>query len=806
MEQFIFHLKKECTQGLPALPISLDEGYHTLSKDQELYYIKLNEKNQYRVLFISLIYAPFLFANEKALKTYSDRLIVSSPYLMDHLIKFYPYAFSLSNLELVPELLSKNKTPENRQLLEDLLRYLSESHLREVNNSLFAYKFNNHFYHELNYLSKLFEEEAAAFNFTLDETYTIKDYLINKILSLKNIYGTAEQADVEIPYSLVFLNNLLADAYFYDQEYDDAIVCYSDAASYSKAPIIESPDIIISKLKLAICFERIKDFKAAIKVHDELIQLVKLEYEQFREKAYISNLLALSCISKAFLLEKEGIDHTALIKDIAGFYNQDGLSTSTKVILLKGLSELTYYKNKHYPLLRIVFDQKFVIPYQLQPNDRLLRVKPNQEQQNAVNSITLYKELVLLMAHEAVNLPFNSKTEIWEIYNSLKNRNSRRKEISDLAKYTSALGDVYFTSIDEQGIQDTFETLEDVCKLLISGDTKRDEAEPNKKYATCCLYHYAYAAKLYQLSGYRDQKIGQYKKILIVVYELLKFYDKHTLQKDKISENCYDLATYILQKIERDTSIVNYSTLQDQIGAIPVNHDGDSRIITTANADIKETKIIICYVFDLLRSKGEAVEYKKMNDDFKRLRQDIQQSMSYTIFTRINELYLTIQLLSDDSLLEEEGFVNKLYAASQAISISQGYGQAYFPGYINLGFLFLAVAKTIESIEDKNESNHSKDLQDSISKELEKLIGYAASITFDAHKYYSLALTYLEKANEMHSQGRTYKNETLSMLFLEEDFSDPYYHFWIARERFLINNGIVEIRINEIKNKLAALK
>ena len=109
---------------------------------------------------------------------------------------------------------------------------MGQTHIRRSESGLFDYKFYDRTHNEITYISKISEEESAAFNFTLDENFAVKSNLIAKIRQLRESHRSLENVDklTENPLaSVVFLNRILGDVRFQDEEYEGAIVCYQDA-------------------------------------------------------------------------------------------------------------------------------------------------------------------------------------------------------------------------------------------------------------------------------------------------------------------------------------------------------------------------------------------------------------------------------------------------------------------------------------------------------------------------------------------------------------------------------------------------
>jgi Cdc6-like AAA superfamily ATPase len=261
---------------------------------EEVDYIRINDKSdkflyfnfndQYRIGFISYLYRPFLIEYGRSFKHYSDSIVASTPYLFDHLLKFHPFAFSFSHLELIPEVLSANKLPSVRTHIKSIIEYLSKKHLRETEVGLFEYKFISRTLNEITFLSRTFEAEAAAFNFTLDESYAIKLHVRNKIRAKKGDYlsnhGASGNSCEEL-FSINYLQTMLGDLHFFDQEYHDAVIAYADAVrsiehiDFVKMKVRDFVTLINTRLKLGLAFERMQSYTDAIPCYSDAIEDVK---------------------------------------------------------------------------------------------------------------------------------------------------------------------------------------------------------------------------------------------------------------------------------------------------------------------------------------------------------------------------------------------------------------------------------------------------------------------------------------------------------------------------------------------------
>jgi hypothetical protein len=244
------------------------------TREDSALYLFFSYNSQYHIGFINYLYRPFLIRFGRSHKLFSDNIIVSTSYLFDHLLKFHPFAFSMTHLELVPENLSVNRTPYLREHIRKIIDYLGGSHIRDIEIGLFDFKFYSRTLNEISFLSKISEQEAAAFNYTLDESYLVKIHILNKIKELQDTYSKFSDSGRHIS-SISHLHEILGDLHFFDQEYDDTIVAYEDAIRSLKEELPTSLSmeefvlLLQNRLKLGLCFEKISSYSKALSRYAE---------------------------------------------------------------------------------------------------------------------------------------------------------------------------------------------------------------------------------------------------------------------------------------------------------------------------------------------------------------------------------------------------------------------------------------------------------------------------------------------------------------------------------------------------------
>ncbi|WP_428662035.1 ATP-binding protein [Runella sp.] len=377
-----------------------------MNENENVLFLDFPFKHQYRFGFISYLFRPFILAQSQVIKKFSDTVLVSMPYLMDHILKFHPFAFSIENLELIPEIITNNRNPMFRFFIEELIKYLRNNHIRETELGLFDYRFFNKTANEITYISKIFEDELAAFNFSLDEMYNVKQYVLTKIKNIRNNYsqlntGVNNEGNSVI-YSIAFLNNLLGDTQYFDQEFDDSIVAYLDGLQLLRECNEDTFERIVLlvkiKLKLGLVYEKMKNNSLALAYFNDAIadirnfvytavvgiDRVRIESRSLEEKELIRNstkklvsyseilqIIHLPYSASLFLQEKHNVEGINIEKiqnyslDLLSIIEHINKKDGNNEIVLSGhyvdMGNLLFYKNfveKKY--VKIVDENPFI--------------------------------------------------------------------------------------------------------------------------------------------------------------------------------------------------------------------------------------------------------------------------------------------------------------------------------------------------------------------------------------------------------------------------------------------------------------
>ncbi|WP_298511823.1 ATP-binding protein [uncultured Kordia sp.] len=253
-------------------------------KDQntDRLFLKFNFNFQYEIGLTASLYRPYIISNSRHLKSLGDKLLFSSSFIIDHIFKFHSFGFSWRNLELIPEVVLVNREPNLRKFIEDLMRFYSSNYIENTTSGIFDYKFRSIVRRELIYLSKTSDLSSAAFNFTLDESLFTKRHYKKKLHELEKRYEKYIPIadDNQFIHSVSFVQTILGDLHFYDKEYDEAIVYYSESIQSLRFPRaitdrkITRHQFLIwlrNQLKLGLTLEKIRAFDSAFSLYKTLI-------------------------------------------------------------------------------------------------------------------------------------------------------------------------------------------------------------------------------------------------------------------------------------------------------------------------------------------------------------------------------------------------------------------------------------------------------------------------------------------------------------------------------------------------------
>lgn len=248
---------------------------------QQDYVLYFSPQDQQKIGFISYLTAPLKNVLINSVSNYNDKLLIEASFLIDHLFKFHGRGFSWRNIEQTPELLDVSKTSDLSDFITSIMEFMQQQHLSPIMVGLYKFKFRKRISEEIAYISRISDEAAALFNFTLNESKPTRQYnirLLNYYMKLNAQVGSSDKKSVY--YDVMSrIHATLADLYFLEENYARALQEYRNSISLldqlkdDKGQ--ESSTTTITRLrntlKMALTCEYSKNYETAYAIYCNLV-------------------------------------------------------------------------------------------------------------------------------------------------------------------------------------------------------------------------------------------------------------------------------------------------------------------------------------------------------------------------------------------------------------------------------------------------------------------------------------------------------------------------------------------------------
>ena len=245
------------------------------------FYLRFDYYDMYMFALMSRIVLPVVYRFDRGKKhKYGDKLLVTSMFFLDHLYKFHRNSFSWRALEASPEIIDVNKVPELREHINDILHYISQNDLKNISNGLYDFRFYKKIAQEISFLTRVSETASAFFNFTLDETYSVKQYYQRKLEKIRKEYDSDKIPVKNTVEELASIHFTLGELYLYEEEIADAVVEFDMAVSilYTIEPAEMTSEHIVllmkSMLSIGIAYEKQNQNDRALLIYIECVKFL----------------------------------------------------------------------------------------------------------------------------------------------------------------------------------------------------------------------------------------------------------------------------------------------------------------------------------------------------------------------------------------------------------------------------------------------------------------------------------------------------------------------------------------------------
>lgn len=255
------------------------------------YILTFNYVSQRKIAFVFYMAYPIMQAIINNATQHGDKILISASFLMNHIYKYHSYSFSWRNLEQAPELLEVYRTPELRTFIHTILSYMVHTHMTNIPSGLYNFKFRKSVSSEIAIFSKYSEEVAAIFNFTLDESLSVKKHFTRMLVHYSNMLSRTSASQEHYAILLSRIHQVLGDLQMTDENYLDSALEYRNSIAYLKEMLYQkeaakqtaSGDIILpvirNMLKLGLTYERRKTNNSAYVIYYELVcMLIDFRY------------------------------------------------------------------------------------------------------------------------------------------------------------------------------------------------------------------------------------------------------------------------------------------------------------------------------------------------------------------------------------------------------------------------------------------------------------------------------------------------------------------------------------------------
>lgn len=258
------------------------------------YYLSFGTKDIQKIGFVHYVISPVTQVMINKSKVYEDRLLVSTSFMINHIYKYHNTGFSWRNLEHIPELLEINKTPELRDFIGTIISFLRNTHLTRVLSGLYLFKFPMKISEEISFMSKKSEDVSALFNFSQDESLSIRNHYINLLNYYTRDINRIEGKEL---HAMASIHHILGDLYQEDEDYSQAIFEYQTGLQllsrqlqgndYDSDPHWVSYMLFLVRnlLKLGLTYEKRKTLDSAYLAYNELVQHM-VNYRFLEEKDF----------------------------------------------------------------------------------------------------------------------------------------------------------------------------------------------------------------------------------------------------------------------------------------------------------------------------------------------------------------------------------------------------------------------------------------------------------------------------------------------------------------------------------------
>jgi hypothetical protein len=311
LQQFIIYLA-HTSKGAPKKMVQVFESFIKNIDNEELknqnlvvkqfkntkLYLNFDYYDQFTIGMSAYLITPVINRLSDAnIQEHSDKLMVSTLHFVDYMMKFHSQNFSWRSIDISPEVIEINRSPELKTIVNDIVTLFEQIHFYKPVITLYEFKFDALLAQEIFFLSKMEERFSAQFNFSLDESLLLKEYYKGLLRERQAEYEKHKTYGSNYVSSIASLHIVIGDLHFLDDELEEAALHYKDGLYLLQMQLEADKEkenleifylFIRNQLKLAYLYEKRKQVDFAYLLYGELTTRVARYRDFDLEKIGIS--------------------------------------------------------------------------------------------------------------------------------------------------------------------------------------------------------------------------------------------------------------------------------------------------------------------------------------------------------------------------------------------------------------------------------------------------------------------------------------------------------------------------------------
>jgi len=427
-------------------------------------------------------------------------------------------------------------------------------------------------------------------------------------------------------------------------------------------------------------------------------------------------------------------------------------------------------------------------------------------------------------------------------------------DINNKEKYSNKRNKCY---ICDKEVNDTVINSEpsnyflDKCKKYLESEEENEDSLSFEINKLDIKRDIAFA--MYTLSSVAYRKASLYKRASFQLYKMLCLFKDYSIYEEKYINSLSKQAIHYLWYANDDLNVLELNKRKKDFDRTSIR-EKDNMPLHNLLVDTEVTRIRVLGKELILKSEinNKIVKNQKDLKKYYEMRITSPYRINYSIVARIYRLrlkskvnYETYKKILEKSniekdvrerkfLLEKEDFNDIFENINCKEVVKDIFGEKYtiiqiFENLIaDSIYCLIDIAQLIETMDETYLFPHSfigsihehlsfwirqyekyevykKENPDKINhsyieKYLKQYLDVEWRDLLSGYRENQRALSHYQKSLEMHSEGRAYHNMIDLMCYVRDDFNDRSDHFNIAEERHLIVNGVINEKINALKD------